>query len=121
MIGWLSTTIIVLGVVVGLYALFLALRDRAIDDPLLIGVVVLELLLIVQAVSGFVSLASLDRDIDTASFIGYMLGCLLLPPVAVLWALAERTRWGSAVLALLGPSIAVMTVRLVQIWEGTGV
>jgi hypothetical protein len=121
MIGWLSTAIIVLGVAIGLYATVLAVRRRGIDDPLLITVVVLELLLIVQTVSGLVSLASLDRDIDTASFVGYLVGCVLLPPVAVLWALAERSRWGSAVLAVLGPTIAVMTVRLLQIWDGTGV
>jgi hypothetical protein len=40
--------------------------------------------------------------------------------VAVVWALTERGRWGSAVLAVLGPTIAVMTVRLLQIWDGAG-
>jgi hypothetical protein len=32
-------------------------------------------------------------------------------------ALAERSRWGSAVLVLAAFSIAVMTGRLLQVWQ----
>jgi hypothetical protein len=44
---------------------------------------------------------------------------LLIPPAAVFWALIERnSRWSTVVLAVAALSIAVMLVRMHQIWTG---
>jgi uncharacterized membrane protein len=114
----LSAVIIVLALVIALYALYRALRKAGLDDPLLFALAALEILLLAQLVAGLVAAASTERDIESATFIGYLIGMAVLPPLAAVWALVERSRWGSAVIAVLGLVIAVMVVRLNQIWAG---
>jgi hypothetical protein len=41
---------------------------------------------------------------------------VLLPPLAALLGSAERTRWGSAIIAAAGLVVPVMVVRLQQVW-----
>ena len=114
----LSAIIIVTALLIALYALYRVVRNRGLDDPLLFALGGLEVLLLVQLVGGLVAAGSTDRDIETATFIGYLVGLVALPPLAALWALFERTRWGSAVIVVLGLVVAVMVVRLDQIWAG---
>ncbi|PWW51478.1 hypothetical protein [Actinokineospora spheciospongiae] len=78
--------------------------------------VLLELGLLVQAVVGFVNLATTDRDVEALTFGGYLLGALLVLPIAVFWALAERTRWGIAVLVIGCLVVPVLNLRLDQVW-----
>jgi hypothetical protein len=117
----LSAVIIVAALLIGLYALYRVVRNRGLDDPLLFALGGLEILLLVQLVAGLIAAASTERDIETATFVGYLVGVVVLPPLAAGWALLERTRWGSAVIVVLGIVVAVMVVRLDQIWTGTGV
>jgi hypothetical protein len=121
MIAWFSWIVVVLGLAVMVYALLRALRDLPLDDPLLIGAALLELLLIVQLVIGLVGLADRPDDLDTPTFVAYLIGAVVVPPLAVLWSLVEKSRWGLAVLSLAGLSAAVMTVRLLDLWGLVGV
>lgn len=85
----------------------------------LIGLLaVLEVGLVVQAVVGVARMLDLDREIDKLSFVGYLVGPVLILPVAVVWSAAERTRWSAGVLAVACLSVPVMIVRLGQIWAG---
>jgi hypothetical protein len=115
----LSAIIIVTALLIAVYALYRVVRNRGLDDPLLFALGGLEILLLVQLVAGLVAAASTDRNIDGATFVGYLIGIAILPPLAAVWALVERTRWGSAVIAVLGIVVAVMVVRLDQIWAGS--
>ena len=99
------------------WSLVLVIRNQGIDDILLFGSGFLELLLVIQLVVGLILLAGLDRSIESATFIGYLIGCIVLPPLAVIWSLSERTRWGSAVLLATYLVMAVLIVRLLQIWS----
>lgn len=114
----LSAIIIVTALLIAGYALYRVVRNRGLDDPLLFALGGLEILLLVQLVAGLIAAASTDRDIETATFIGYLVGIAVLPPLAAGWALFERTRWGAAVIAVLGLVVPVMVVRLEQIWAG---
>ena len=49
-------------------------------------------------------------------FYVYLISALLIPPLAVFWALIERTRWSTVVLGVAAFAIAVMVVRMQQIW-----
>ena len=51
---------------------------------------------------------------------GYLLGIVVVLPLAGAWALAERTRWSGIVIAVGGFTVAVMTARLVMLARGTG-
>jgi len=55
---------------------------------------------------------------DTVEFFGYILTALIVPPAAVGWAVIERTRWSTWVIGISGLTVAVMLVRMWQIWSG---
>lgn len=79
----------------------------------------LELLLLVQAVLATIALAGGDTPPDTPTFLGYLIGIVLVPVAGVLWARTEQTRWAGTVLAIAGAVVAVMAWRLLQLWEAT--
>ncbi|TDE35794.1 hypothetical protein [Actinomadura sp. 6K520] len=120
MTNGLTVVIIVAAVLTAGYALVAALRNRAMDLGQLISLGVLELLLVAQAVVGFVKLAGDEGPASSATFVGYLLASLLIPLAGAGWGLLERTRWGSGVIVIAGLGVAVMIVRLDQLWSGTG-
>src|SRR3712207_6836999 len=81
-------------------------------------VALLEVGLLVQLVVGIVRLSTDDRQVETATFIGYLLTALLVPPIAAFWALLERTRWGPVVMVVGCLTVPVLIIRLQQVWEG---
>jgi len=57
-------------------------------------------------------------QIDTWEFFGYLLVALLIPVGGAIWALVERTRWSTLVMGAALLTLAVMLVRMYQIWTG---
>jgi len=103
---------------VAAWALIQCARGRRFDDPLFYAVALLELVIVAQLVVGLVALAQTDRDVDAVTFVPYLLTAAVLPPVAVLWAASDHSRWGTAVIAGMGLVEAVLSVRLLDIWTG---
>lgn len=105
-------------------ALVVANRPLLVDrwhGLLLLGIVaLLEVGLLAQAVGGLVKLFSDDRAVDGFAFVGYLVAPLLILPLAALWSLAERTRWGAGVMVIGCLTVPVMIVRLRQVWEAHG-
>ncbi|MGW0823969.1 hypothetical protein [Streptomyces sp. NPDC002845] len=96
-----------------------AYRDQPTKDWHFIGMGVVSLLALVQLVVGIVQLArGEDPEQGTTIFVGYLLGALACIPVAGFMSLAERTRWGSVTVAAGGVVLAVLQVRLYDIWGG---
>ncbi|KAB2344350.1 hypothetical protein [Actinomadura rudentiformis] len=118
MTNWLATTIIVVSLLGAAYGLVATLRDRAMDWGHLIALGVVEVLLILQVVLGFLKLADDEGPRDSATFIGYMLGILLIPAAGAGWGVLERSRWGPAVIVVACLSVAAMIARMDQIWTG---
>jgi hypothetical protein len=81
----------------------------------------LEALLLVQAVVAVVAMAGGDSPPETATFLGYLAGIVLVPVAGALWARNERTRWAGTVLAVAAAVVGVMAWRLLQLWEATDV
>jgi hypothetical protein len=52
-------------------------------------------------------------------FFAYLIVALLIPLGAAFWALIERTRWSTVVIGVGALTVAVMLVRMNQIWTGT--
>ncbi|GAA4567903.1 hypothetical protein GCM10023193_48050 [Planotetraspora kaengkrachanensis] len=109
--GW----IIAAALLLALAGIVTAVRDRSMGVVLLAGLALLEVALLVQA---GIALAGMDHVREKATFIGYLAGTLVIPPAAVWWGMAERTRWGPGVIAVAGFTVAVMIGRLMQIWNG---
>ena len=75
--------------------------------------------LVVQLIVSIVLTVSGERAaISTIEFFGYLIVALLLPAIAAAWALAERTKWSTVILGAASLTIAVMLVRMMQIWTG---
>ncbi|MEV0994399.1 hypothetical protein [Nonomuraea sp. NPDC050202] len=114
-----STIVISGSLLLMLMSLIVAIRDRPMGMVLLVGFALLEVAVLVQA--GFVvaGVAGGQGPDDKVTLFGYVGGEVLIPPAGVFLALAERSRWGPAILAVAGFAVAVMTGRLLQIWQGT--
>lgn len=95
------------------------LRDRPFSNPLFYAISVLELALLVLLVGSSVALAGTDRDVDGVLFISYLVTVVVIPPAAVLWGIAEKSRWGTGVVAIALLTVAALVGRLHGIWEGT--
>ncbi|MFJ9630486.1 hypothetical protein ACIQPR_27140 [Streptomyces sp. NPDC091280] len=113
-----------LTLVIGVAALLLAAwtgwaayRDQSTKDWHFIGMAVVTLLATVQLVVGIVQLARGEKaEQGTTIFVAYLLGAFAAVPAAGLMSLAERTRWGSATVAAGAVVLAVLEVRLYDIW-----
>ena len=79
-----------------------------------------EVVTIVQTIVAFVVLGQGFRPVELATTIGYLIGIVVLIPVAWFWANVERTRFSGVVLAVAGLAVAVMTLRLLQLWIPAG-
>ncbi|MGL5858997.1 MAG: hypothetical protein ACRC35_11460 [Angustibacter sp.] len=82
--------------------------------------IALEVLLVAQLVVGVAQLAGTDRDVAGVTFVGYLIGVLLVPPLGLAWARAEPSRWGPGVLVVAGLVVMVLVARLQQIWGASG-
>jgi hypothetical protein len=83
----------------------------------LVAAWVLEAVLVVQAVVAVVALIGGTRPPETAAFIGYLIGVLIVPVAGALWARSEPTRWAGTVLAVAALVAGVMVWRMVQLWH----
>ena len=74
--------------------------------------------MLVQLIVGIVTMLGSDRDIARGTFVGYLVGAALVPPIGVAWAVGEKNRYGSAVLLVVFLVVPVMVLRLHDIWIG---
>ncbi|HET8614497.1 MAG TPA: hypothetical protein VFL94_03150 [Actinomycetales bacterium] len=95
-------------------------RDRRAGTGLLLLAGVTELAVVAQLVAGVVLLTSSSHDVSAALFIAYLVGLVVVVPLAVFWALGEPTRWGPGVLTVAALVVLVLVARLHQLWSGTG-
>ncbi len=92
------------------------MRNRA-PWPATIAVVALtEIVLVVQAVVAIAVSVNGQTADEPVLFFSYLLAVVLLLPVSLLLARAEPNRFGSLVLVVAGLILAVLVVRLQQIW-----
>jgi hypothetical protein len=112
----LLTTLVVLAVAVAVLALVDVTRSREPGWWAVGSLGLLELGLLAQCVTGLVRLAHTGRDVSGLTFTAYLVGAVLVPPAAFVWAAAERTRWGSAVLVVAALAVVALEFRLDQIW-----
>ncbi|MFG3549784.1 hypothetical protein [Streptomyces sp. NPDC047725] len=96
-----------------------AYRDQPTKDWHFIGMAMVSALALLQLVVGIVQLARGEQpDQGTAIFVAYLLGAFACVPAAAFMSLAERSRWGSLTAAAGGVVLAVLEVRLYDIWGG---
>ncbi|MBC7517737.1 MAG: hypothetical protein H7248_02455 [Microbacteriaceae bacterium] len=117
MIEWFSFAQIAVAVLAGIVCLVAGLAGRTPADLTLGLTLLVEVLLIVQLVVSLVAPAV--GNVATGSvleFFVYLVSAVLVPPLAALWALVERTRWSTVILGIASLAVAVMLYRMNTIW-----
>ncbi|MEV4624103.1 hypothetical protein AB0J74_36000 [Asanoa sp. NPDC049573] len=115
--GTLSGLVIGLSLLVGVWALVEALRDRAPGRGHLVGLALVEVALIALLISAAVAVAGGDRPASAATFLGYVITIICLPPLAYVLAKLEPTRWGSVIILVVCLTVPVLVLRLHQTWQ----
>lgn len=112
----LSTAILAVSLLLGLWAAAAAAVDRLPGTPYLKALFVLQALLFGQLVYVLYRVSGGDRPAEKGAFAGYVVVSLLLVPGGLAWSVDERSRWGTAVLVLTCLTTALVQVRLVATW-----
>jgi len=93
----------------------------ALDRPVRLGhlavAAAVEALLLVQGIVATVRIVGGTRPASVPTFLAYAAGGLFVLPIGVLWALEERTRWSSVVLAVAAFTVAVIVLRMHVVWD----
>ena len=119
--GGVTATVVVAGAVVLAVILgVLAFLDRSTPVWALGLVALLEVGLLVVAAIGVIAWIGGDAPAEPVVFFFYLLACLAIPPLMVWWGRGEPGRWGSGVVAIACLVLAVLVLRVEQVWSGTG-
>lgn len=120
MIEWLYSLQLIVATTAGALAVILGLAKRKPSNLSLGALALVELGLIVQLVVSIVLVILGQRaQSDTVEFFAYLVVALMVPVGAAFWALIERTRWATVVLGVGALTVAVMLVRMQQLWTET--
>ncbi|MGA9103435.1 hypothetical protein [Aeromicrobium sp.] len=111
----------VMAVLVAAFAGWHTLRRLPFSNPLFYAAALLEIALLGMLVAGCIALAATSRDVNGVLFVSYLVTLVVIPPAAVLWGIAEKSRWGTGVVVVAMLTVAVLCVRVLQIWKGTNV
>jgi hypothetical protein len=113
----LQIVLTALVVVLAVWLVVLIAIGRQPNDWLYGALAVLEVGLVVQLVIGLVMLGGEHEGVNVAAYLGYLIGSLVILPVAFLWSLGERSRAGTGVLLVAVIVIPVLFLRLHQLWS----
>ncbi|MGV8896617.1 MAG: hypothetical protein ACOH10_05280 [Rhodoglobus sp.] len=117
MIEWFENVQVAVAIIVGLVCIVLGLAGRTPNDYTLGATLLVGILLIAQLVVALVAPA--NGNLPTGSgleFWVYLVSAVLIPPAAIVWALIDRNRWSTVILGVACLAVAVMLVRMGQIW-----
>ncbi|KQC38875.1 hypothetical protein UK82_08420 [Frankia sp. ACN1ag] len=104
----------------GVACLLQTWRDRAVGVGLLAAAGVVEAVLLAQVIAAIVVVARGSHADQPVNFVLYLIASVVALPVGVWWSLGDRSRWGSGVLGIACLAVAIIVVRLGQVWESTG-
>ena len=117
MIQGLAIGVLCAGLLLGVWTGIQGWRRRPTTEAQMVGAIIVEAALLVQTVIAIVQLAGGHQLNEPVTFIAYSVGILLPLPLGFYLARIERTRWGSLSLCFTAVVVAVMTLRLMQLWQ----
>ena len=119
MLEWFYAVLVGGIVAIGLWLVLLGLIGRTPSGFSLLLCSVVEFLLLMQLVASVtVTILGERAATSTIEFFGYLITALLVPPAAAAWAILERSKWSTVVLGAGALTVAIMVVRMQQIWTG---
>ncbi|GHH48601.1 hypothetical protein [Streptomyces candidus] len=119
MLDALTVAVSVAALALAAWCGYAAFRDQPTKDWHFIGMAVVTVLALAQLVIGIVQLARGEQPAEgNVIFVSYLVGAVAAVPTAGFMSLAERTKWGSITVAAGAVVLAVLEVRLNDIWGG---
>ena len=119
MIGWFTTAAIAIALVAGAIAILSSIRGREPRDLTVLATLAVELVLVIQLVVAIVQPMVGNPALgDPLEYWMYLVTALLMPPAVVVWAIVDKTRWGTLAMGGVSLAVAVMVVRMSVIWAG---
>jgi hypothetical protein len=116
----MSVLQIILSVLSALTAVVLVVdivRDHLPGNVALGGLVALEIGLLVQLVWGLVMVFDDHAGVFVGTYVGYLVGALVILPIGFVWSSSERSRSGTGVLLVAVFVLPVLFLRLHDIWS----
>jgi len=109
--------ILAAGLLLAVWTGIQAARRRPTTDAQMVGAIVVEVALLVQVVIALVQIVGGHQLSEPVTFVAYSIGVPLALPLGFYLAREERTRWGSLCLCFTAVVVAVMVLRLLQLWQ----
>jgi hypothetical protein len=116
MIPALAYVVMVVAGVAVIWGIVTAVADRPPGKAQLLYAAGVWLVTLAQSVVAAVKLLGGFRPQSLPTLIGYLIGIVLLIPLAWFWANVERTRFSGIVLAVAALAVVAMTLRLLVLW-----
>jgi hypothetical protein len=107
---------IIVSLLVAAWCFVAASRDSWIDWTHLAGLALAEAAVVGQVVVAVARMIGGERPEQLATFLGYVIAAVALLPAAVGLSFMERTRWGSIIAGAGVLVLAVLVLRLLQVW-----
>jgi hypothetical protein len=101
----------------GAWCLASGIRGRFLNQSQYTGLLVLSGVVLLQSLIAAARLIAGEHPVELPTFIGYLLTTVLFLPAGLSLARMEPTRWGSVISGGAALTVAILTLRLVQLWE----
>jgi hypothetical protein len=116
MIDALAYVVVALAGVAAIWGIVTAIANKPPGKAQLLYAAGLEAVTAVQSIIAAAKLIGGFRPVELATTIGYMIGIVILIPIAWFWANVERSRFSGVVLAVAALGVLAMTLRLLVLW-----
>jgi hypothetical protein len=120
MIDALAYTVVALAGVGVIWGILTAIANKPPGKAQLLYAAGLEAVTVVQSIIAVAKIIGGFRPVELATTIGYLIGIVILIPIAWLWANVERNRFSGVVLAVAALAVLAMTLRLLVLWIPAG-
>jgi hypothetical protein len=112
----LAVAVIIGSVGIGAWCLGSGARGRFLNQTQYSALLALSAVVLVQSIVATVRLVGGERPEEFATFVGYLLTTVLFLPAGLSLARMEPTRWGSVIAGGAALTVAVLTLRSLQVW-----
>jgi hypothetical protein len=120
MIDALAYSVVALAGVAVIWGILTAIVNKPPGKAQLLYAAGLEAVTVVQSIIAAAKIIGGFRPVELATTIGYLIGIVILMPIAWFWANVERNRFSGVVLAVAALAVFAMTLRLLMLWTPAG-